>query len=103
MLCLRKKLLALTRVIAVGYGTQTKRAVTGAIQSVSAEELGDMPVASAAQTLQGKLAGVQINQTSGRPGEGMMIRVRGAGSISGGSEPLYVVDGFPIDGGHVRY
>ena len=90
--------IGLDEVIAVGYGTQTKRAVTGAIQSVSGDELGDMPVSSAAQTLQGKLAGVQINQTSGRPGEGMMIRIRGAGSISGGSDPLYVVDGFPIDG-----
>jgi TonB-dependent SusC/RagA subfamily outer membrane receptor len=48
--------------------------------------------------LQGKLAGVQINQTTGRPGEGISVRVRGAGSISAGSEPLYVVDGFPIDG-----
>ncbi len=89
---------ALEEVVVVGYGTQTKRAVTGAIQTVSSDELMDIPVTSATQTLQGKLAGVQINQTTGRPGEGIAVRIRGAGSISAGSQPLYVVDGFPITG-----
>lgn len=89
---------ALDEVVVVGYGTQTKRNVTGAIQTVTGEDLINIPVTSTTQTLQGRLAGVQINQTTGRPGEGMLVRVRGAGSISAGSQPLYVVDGFPITG-----
>lgn len=90
--------IGIEEVVAVAYGTQTKRSVTGSIQSVSADEMADIPVSSATQTLQGKLAGVQINQTTGRPGKGSFVRIRGAGSISAGSNPLYVVDGFPIDG-----
>lgn len=93
-----EEITALEEVVVVGYGTQTKRSVTGAIQTINSEELADIPVTSATQTLQGKVAGVQINQTTGRPGEGMAVRIRGAGSISAGSEPLYVIDGFPITG-----
>ena len=90
--------IGLQEVIAVGYGTQTKRNVTGSIQTVSAEDLKDIPVAQITQALQGKVSGVQINQNTGVPGEAMNIRVRGQGSISAGSDPLYVVDGFPITG-----
>jgi TonB-linked SusC/RagA family outer membrane protein len=90
--------IGLQEVIAVGYGTQTKRSMTGSIQSVSSKELKDIPVAQVGQALQGKLAGVQINQSTGVPGQAMQIRVRGAGSISAGSSPLYVVDGFPLSG-----
>lgn len=89
---------SLDEVVVVGYGTQTKRTVTGAIQNLDAEELTTLPVTTTAQKLQGKLSGVQINQTTGKPGEGMKIRVRGQASITAGNEPLYVVDGFPIDG-----
>ncbi len=88
----------LSEVVVVGYGSQIKKEVTGAIQSVSGKELQDMPVSSVAQKLQGRLAGVQINQTTGRPGQGMNVRIRGQLSVSGGSQPLYVVDGFPISG-----
>ncbi|MDN3202956.1 SusC/RagA family TonB-linked outer membrane protein [Algoriphagus sediminis] len=88
----------LSEVVVVGYGSQIKREVTGAIQSVEAEELKDMPVSTVAQKLQGRLAGVQINQTTGQPGRGMQVRIRGQLSVSGGSDPLYVVDGFPITG-----
>ncbi len=89
---------SLDEVVVVGYGTQTKRNVTGAIQTVSSEDLKDMPVAQVTQALQGKVSGVQINQNTGVPGEALNIRVRGQGSISAGSDPLYVVDGFPITG-----
>lgn len=88
----------LSEVVVVGYGSQVKREVTGAVQSVDEAELKDMPVSSVAQKLQGRLAGVQINQTTGKPGQGMNVRIRGQLSVSGGSTPLYVVDGFPITG-----
>jgi TonB-linked SusC/RagA family outer membrane protein len=92
------ELTALEEVIVVGYGTQTKRTVTGSIQSVNSDDIKNIPVSQVTQSLQGKLAGVQINQASGIPGKGMLVRVRGAGSISAGSDPLYVVDGFPVTG-----
>ncbi len=88
----------LTEVVVIGYGTQLKREVTGAVQSVDGSELMDLPVPQITQKLQGRLAGVQINQTTGQPGRGMSVRIRGQFSISGGSDPLYVVDGFPITG-----
>jgi TonB-dependent starch-binding outer membrane protein SusC len=89
---------ALSEVVVVGYGSQTKKEVTGAVQTISGKELMDIPVSQIGQKLQGRLAGVQINQTTGRPGQGMNIRIRGQLSVSGGSEPLYVIDGFPITG-----
>ena len=90
--------MSLSEVVVVGYGTQLKREVTGAVQTVDAQELQDLPVAQVTQKLQGRLAGVQINQTTGKPGQGMSVRIRGQLSVSGGSDPLYVVDGFPITG-----
>lgn len=88
----------LNEVVVVGYGSQLKKEVTGAVQTVSAQEIKDLPVSQIGQKLQGRLAGVQINQTTGRPGAGINIRIRGQLSVSAGSEPLYVVDGFPITG-----
>ena len=90
---------ALEEVVLVGYGTQIKRQVTGSVQTIDAQELADLPVSQVTQKLQGKLAGVQINQTTGKPGQGMSVRIRGQLSVSGGSDPLYVIDGFPISGG----
>ena len=90
---------ALDEVVLVGYGTQIKRQVTGSVQTIDAAELADLPVSQVTQKLQGKLAGVQINQTTGKPGQGMSVRIRGQLSVSGGSDPLYVIDGFPISGG----
>ncbi|QRR00456.1 SusC/RagA family TonB-linked outer membrane protein [Dyadobacter sandarakinus] len=89
---------ALTEVVVVGYGSQLKKEVTGSVQSVSAAEIKDMPVSQVTQKLQGRLAGVQINQTTGKPGQGMSVRIRGQVSVSAGSDPLYVIDGFPITG-----
>jgi TonB-linked SusC/RagA family outer membrane protein len=89
---------ALTEVVVVGYGSQLKREITGAVQTVGAAEIKDVPVSQITQKLQGRLAGVQINQTTGKPGQGMSVRVRGQVSVSAGSDPLYVVDGFPITG-----
>jgi TonB-linked SusC/RagA family outer membrane protein len=89
---------SLSEVVVVGYGSQLKKEVTGAVQTVSAAEIRDIPVSTVAQKLQGRLAGVQINQTTGKPGQGMNVRIRGQLSVTGGSDPLYVVDGFPITG-----
>ncbi|MCF2491314.1 TonB-dependent receptor [Dyadobacter sp. CY347] len=89
---------ALTEVVVVGYGSQLKREITGAVQTVSASDIKDVPVSQVTQKLQGRLAGVQINQTTGKPGQGMSVRVRGQVSVSAGSDPLYVIDGFPITG-----
>ena len=88
----------LSEVVVVGYGSQLKKEITGSVQTISGEDLADMPVSQMAQKLQGQLAGVQINQTTGRPGQGMNVRIRGQLSVSAGSSPLYVVDGFPITG-----
>lgn len=87
----------LDEVVVVSYGKQSKRLITGSVQSLKATELADIPVAQLSQKMQGKLAGVQINQVTGIPGQGMQIRIRGQASISAGSDPLIVVDGFPIN------
>ncbi len=90
---------ALEEIIVVGYGTQKQREVTGSIATIQAAQLEDQPVGQFAQKLQGRVAGVQINQSTGVPGGGISIRIRGAASINAGNNPLYVVDGFPIVGG----
>ncbi|GAB3985598.1 TonB-dependent receptor [Spirosoma daeguense] len=89
---------SLAEVVVVGYGTQQKEDITGAIATVPAKELKDPPVGQVAQMLQGKMVGVRIDQVTGRPGEGMNIKVRGSVSITAGANPLYVVDGMPITG-----
>jgi TonB-linked SusC/RagA family outer membrane protein len=86
-------------VVVVSYGTQKRRNITGAVSTVNATELKDIPVINAGQQLQGKMAGVQINQNSGQPGANMSIRVRGAASINAGNNPLVVIDGFPSTNG----
>ena len=89
----------LKEVVVVSYGTQSKREVTGAIAQIKTSEVKDMPVANIGQKLQGKLAGVQINQNSGTPGAEMTFRIRGAASINAGNNPLIVIDGFPSESG----
>lgn len=86
----------LTEIVAVGYGTQRREAVTAAVSTVNADEakVGVQPNVN--NLLQGRAAGVQITQNSGDPGAGSQIRVRGGASISANSEPLYVIDGVPI-------
>lgn len=86
-------------VVVVGYGTSKARDLTGSVSSVKADELEDQPFSSIDQALQGKVSGVTISQNSGAPGGGISVRVRGITSLTGSNEPLYVVDGVPIDGG----
>lgn len=86
----------LDEVVVVGYGTQRKVETTGSIASVKASDLVQTPVANLAQGLQSRVSGVQINQNSGSPGGNVSVRIRGTNSISGTSEPLYVIDGIQI-------
>lgn len=88
---------ALQEVQIVGYGTQAKAEVTAAIASVTSEEIKDMPLVGLDQALQGRAAGVQVTNNSGAPGGGVSIRIRGTSSLGAGNEPLYVVDGVPIN------
>lgn len=83
-------------VVVIGYGTQKKRNVTGAVSSFDARKLEERPVQRIDQALVGQLAGVTVKQTTGIPGKAFSIQVRGTGSISAGNEPLYVIDGFPL-------
>jgi len=85
---------ALDEVVVVGYGTQRRSDVTGAIASVSASDIENEPILQVGQALQGKVPGLQVSQNSGAPGSGLLIRVRGTGTVNN-SEPLYVVDGNP--------
>lgn len=88
---------ALEEVVAVGYARLRKNDVTGAISSVKSKEL-NLSAPTVSQALVGKVAGVQVSQVSGAPYSGAKIRVRGIGSINASSEPLYVIDGYPIGG-----
>ncbi|WP_293888045.1 MULTISPECIES: SusC/RagA family TonB-linked outer membrane protein [unclassified Sphingobacterium] len=85
----------LDEVVVVGYGTQKRRDLTGAVATLP-EKLLRQPVSSLDQALKGGISGVQVTQTSGQPGGGVSVRIRGGASIQGGNEPLYVIDGFPI-------
>ncbi|MVN76722.1 SusC/RagA family TonB-linked outer membrane protein [Hymenobacter sp. HMF4947] len=89
---------ALNEVQVVGYGTQKKSQVTGAISTVSDEQLRDVPVANVGQALQGRAAGITVSSSSTTPGQAPVIRIRGNRSISGSNDPLLVVDGVPYDG-----
>ena len=86
-------------VVVIGYGSVKKGDVTNAVAKVKGDQLKDRPVSNIASALQGELAGVEIRTTSGAPGSGVQINVRGATSIneSGNSNPLFVVDGVPMD------
>ncbi|MCJ8164962.1 TonB-dependent receptor [Pontibacter sp. E15-1] len=90
---------ALEEVVVVGYGTQKKSDITGAVGSVKAEEIQEVPVTSAAQALQGRVAGVNVTMAGTKPGAGVTVRVRGNRSFSANNDPLYVLDGIPITGG----
>lgn len=97
---LEEDAIGLNEVVAIGYGYVKKKDLTGAVSSVSADDMVmGGTVSNAAQALQGKTAGVQVSQTSKAPGGSISVRVRGNNSISSTNEPLYVVDGFPSSEG----
>jgi TonB-linked SusC/RagA family outer membrane protein len=91
---------ALNEVVVIGYGTQKKSQTTGAISSVSAKQITEMPITNLGQALQGRVAGVDVAQSGSRPGSVPTIRIRGRRSFNAGNDPLYVVDGIPLSAGY---
>lgn len=87
---------SLDEVVVIGYGTSRRKDLTGAVSSLSGKQLASVPVANAAQALQGRIAGVNVTTQDGRPDASISVRIRGGGSISQSNEPLYIVDGFPV-------
>ena len=88
---------ALEEVVVIGYGSVKRKDLTGSVATVNSDVLAAVPVANATEALQGKMAGVQITTTEGSPDADMTIRVRGGGSITQSNEPLFIVDGFPVE------
>lgn len=84
-------------VVVVGYSTIKRKDLTGSVSSINSKQLKDFPLSSAAEALQGKLAGVQAISSEGAPGADIIIRVRGGGSITQDNSPLYIVDGVQVD------
>jgi TonB-linked SusC/RagA family outer membrane protein len=94
---LKEDLKQLDEVVVIGYGSVARKDVTTAVSTVSTKEIDERPIVSAAQAIQGKAAGVNVYQPNGAPGGEMVIRVRGTTSFNGSNNPLYVVDGVPVD------
>lgn len=88
---------SLNEVVVIGYGSVKRKDLTGSVATVNSEALAAVPVANATEALTGKMAGVQITTTEGSPDATMKIRVRGGGSITQSNDPLFIVDGFPVE------
>ncbi|RYE25824.1 MAG: SusC/RagA family TonB-linked outer membrane protein, partial [Sphingobacteriaceae bacterium] len=97
-LVLDTKTLQQVNVVSVGYGTTQRKDLTGSVASVGAKQIADVPVTTTDQALQGRAAGVQVTNNDGAPGAGVQVQIRGLGTF-GNTDPLYVVDGYPISGG----
>ncbi len=95
---LQEQVSSLSDVVVIGYGQQRRQDVNGAISSVLAKEIANVPQVSIDQILEGKAAGVTIQQNAGGPGSNTSVHIRGIGSLSGTNEPLYVIDGIAISG-----
>ena len=87
----------LEELVVIGYGSVKKKDITGSVATVGADAIAAVPVANASEALTGKMAGVQVTTTEGSPDADVTIRVRGGGSITQSNEPLYIVDGFPVE------
>jgi TonB-linked SusC/RagA family outer membrane protein len=94
---LAENFVKIDEVVVIGYGKQAKRDITGSISSISAKDIENNAGGNLNTALQGKIPGMDIVSNSGEPGAGATISIRGASSLSGGSEPLYIIDGVPID------
>ncbi|MFT6879863.1 MAG: hypothetical protein ACJARG_000790, partial [Arcticibacterium sp.] len=90
---------SLDEVVVVGYGTVKKSQMTGAISSVKAKDIADLPITNTQQALQGRVAGVDVMQAGSRPGSEPRVLIRGRRSFGASNEPLYVLDGIPLAGG----
>lgn len=89
--------MTLDEIVITGYGVQKKADITGAVASINMDDLVRVPVAGVTQAMQGLAAGVNVTQNTGAPGAGVVVRIRGVGSISSGNSPLYIVDGVPTE------
>jgi len=94
---LKEEIIGIEEVVAVGYGVQRKSDLTGATNRLTAENMNKGVASSPIEMMQGRVAGVNIIQNNGEPGSGMSVRIRGSNSIRSGQEPLYVIDGVPLD------
>lgn len=95
---LQEEVRNLNEVVVVGYGTVRRKDLTGSVAQVSGKEVNTFPTTNIMQALQGRASGVQVLQNNGSPGGAISVRIRGTNSIYGTNEPLYVVDGFPVNG-----
>lgn len=86
----------LNEIVVVGYGTKIKRDITGSVAKIGARELANTPVTNFENAIQGRAAGVFVEQQNGKLGQAIKVRIRGAASVTGGNEPLYVIDGIPV-------
>ncbi|MDR0573723.1 MAG: TonB-dependent receptor [Tannerella sp.] len=96
---LQADVVMLDEVVAIGYATVKRKDLTGSVASASGKELSKVPTSNIAQTLSGRMAGVQVMQSEGAPGASISIRVRGGISITQSNEPLYIINGFPCEDG----
>ena len=92
---LEADVIGLEEVVAIGYGTMKKSDLTGAVSSISSEEITAFPTTNLVQAIQGRTSGVHVMQNSGRPGDTPQIRIRGTNSIKGNNSPLWIINGFP--------
>jgi TonB-linked SusC/RagA family outer membrane protein len=92
----------LNDVVVVGYGTQTRKSITGSVSTIAVDEVRDRPKATFAEQLQGKAPGLQVSASTGVPGDGMFIRIRGTTSINASNDPLYVIDGVYVNSGSLQ-
>ncbi len=86
------------KLVVIGYGTQQKQNVNGAVAHISSEEISGIPEVSVSQLLQGQAAGLSVTQSSGAPGAASSVHIRGITSLTGNNQPLYVIDGVPVSG-----
>src|SRR4051812_18982535 len=93
---LPQQVAALSEVVVTGYGTQKREAISGSVSTIDADAANVGVITNATQMLQGRVAGVQMTSNSGEPGAGAQIRIRGGTSISASNDPLYVIDGVPM-------
>ncbi|EDM37763.1 putative outer membrane protein [Pedobacter sp. BAL39] len=92
----------LTEVVVVGYGTQKRKDLISAVSSIKGKDLENLPVATPQSLIQGRASGVQVVQNSGAPGSAVTVRIRGTTSINAGNDPLYIVDGIPVESGSLN-
>ena len=99
---LEPEIMGLEEVVVIGYGTVKKSDLTGSVGSVKGNDISVVPTANAMQSLAGRTPGVYVMQNAGDPGAGLQLQIRGANSIQGSNEPLYVIDGFLVSGSNIN-